>query len=93
MANTTWPDGEPRRGPNDTGSVGGLKDGRALRHADGTEPNQQNFGWLDGVKGVIGGPNRAANGPGVNIGPSSPHWRKPAGPYTVGDQKKPRRGR
>jgi hypothetical protein len=93
MAKTTWPDGEPRRGPNDTGSVGGLKDGRALRHADGTEPNRQNFGFLDDVKGVIGGPNRAAN-PGANIGPSSALWRKPAAAvYTAGDQKKPRRGR
>jgi hypothetical protein len=91
MANTTWPDGEPRRSPSDTGSVGGLKDGRALRHADNTEPPPQNFGWLDGVKGVVGGPNRAAN-PSVNIGPSSNLWRKPSpGKYTTGDQKKPRR--
>lgn len=47
MAQRTWPDGEPRRSPGDTGSVGGTKDGRALRHADGTEPPASNFGWLD----------------------------------------------
>jgi hypothetical protein len=85
MANTTRTDG---------GMSGGdaLKDQRALRHADGTEPNRQNFGFLDGIKGVIGGPNRAANGPGVNIGPSSVHWRRPAAAvYTVGDQKKRRK--
>jgi hypothetical protein len=88
MANRTWPDGEPRRGPNDTGSVGGSKDGRALRHADGTEPAPQNFGWLDGVRGIIGGPNRAAH-VSVNIGPSSPHWRKGTPkPLTTGSQRK-----
>jgi hypothetical protein len=88
MAN--WPDGEPRRGPNDTGNVGGLKDGRALRHADNTEPAAQNFGWLEGVKGVVGGPNRAANVE-VNIGPSGSLWRKPAGPFTTGMQGKGRK--
>ena len=89
MAN--WPDGEPRRGQNDTGNVGGLKDGRALRHADNTEPPPQNFGWLDGVKGVIGGPNRAAN-VGVNIGPSSNLWRKATPtPLTTGKQGKGRK--
>ena len=90
MAQTTWPDGEPRRSPSDVGSAGGVKDGRALRHADNTEPAAQNFGSLDGVKDVIGGPNRAAN-VGVNIGPSSAGSRKPAAPFTTGDQKKPRR--
>lgn len=90
MAN--YPDGTPRLGPNDMGSVGGVKDGRALRHADNTEPPPQNFGWLDGVKGVLGGPNRAANA-SVNIGPSGPLWRKPAGKFTTGMQRngKPRR--
>jgi hypothetical protein len=68
-------------------NVGGLKDGRALRHADNTEPPRHNMGWLNGVKGVVGGPNRAAN-VGVNIGPSSALWRKPAGKFTTGDQKK-----
>jgi hypothetical protein len=86
-ANTTGPDGGPSGGD-------ALKDGRALRHADNTEPPAQNFGWLSNVKGVIGGPNRAANGPGVNIGPSSSLWRKPMPkPLTTGAQKKPRRGR
>ena len=83
----TWPDGEPRRSPTDTGNVGGVKDGRALRHADNTEPAQQNMGWLNGVKGVVGGPSRA-NNPEVNIGPSSALWRKPAGRFTTGQQKK-----
>jgi hypothetical protein len=92
MEKTTWPDGEPRRSPDDTGSVGGLKDGRAIRHAAGTEPPQQNMGWLDNVRGVVGGPNRAANGPGVNVGPSSAIWRKPAGRFTTADQRgKPKR--
>jgi hypothetical protein len=63
--------------------------GNTLRHADNTEPARQGMGWLDGVKGVIGGPNRADN-PGVNIGPSSAHWRKPAGKFTIGEQKKKR---
>ncbi len=80
---SNFPDGTPRPTANGIG----LKDGRALRHAQGSEPAAQNFGWLEGVKGVIGGPNRAAN-PGVNIGPSGPLWRKPAAPFTVGDQKK-----
>jgi hypothetical protein len=83
MAN--FPDGTPR--PSDTGGVGGLKDGRALRHADGMEPPAQNMGWLNGVKGVVGGPNRAAN-PEVNIGPSGSLWRKPAGRFTTAMQKK-----
>jgi hypothetical protein len=69
------------------GNVGGLKDGRALRHADYTEPPQENIGWLNSVKGVVGGPNRAAN-PEVNIGPSGPLWRKPAGRFTTAMQKK-----
>ena len=86
MAN--FPDGTPR--PSNTAGVGGLKDGRALRHADNTEPALQNFGWLDGVKSVIGAPNRAAN-VGVNIGPSSALWRKAAPPFTTAGQKKPRR--
>jgi hypothetical protein len=85
MASDKWPDGEPRRGANDPGSVG--VPGNTLRHAAGTEPATQNLGWLNGVKGVIGGPNRADN-PGVNIGPSSALWRKPAGKFTTGNQKK-----
>jgi hypothetical protein len=88
MAN--WPDGEPRRSPGDAGSVGGVKDGRALRHADNCEAPQQNLGWLSGVKGVVGGPNRAAN-PSVNIGPSGPYWRKAAPPFSSGDQGKGRK--
>jgi hypothetical protein len=94
MANTTWPDGEPRNAQ----PLGGVADkatnakGQALRHTPDTEPPPSNFGWLDGVKGIVGGPNRAANGPGVNIGPSSALWRKPSpGKYATGDQKKPRR--
>jgi hypothetical protein len=82
MAQKTWPDGEARLGPNDAGSVG--VPGNTLRHADNTEPAPQNMGWLNGVKGVIGGPNRAAN-VGVNIGPSSALWRKAAGPFTTGN--------
>ena len=85
MAKTTWPDGEPRRSPGDMGSVN--VPGNSLRHAAGTEPAQQNMGWLNGVKGVVGGPNRATN-PEINIGPSSAVWRKPAGKFTTGNQKR-----
>jgi hypothetical protein len=89
MAQRTWPDGEPRRSEGDPGSVGGVApDGSARRHTVETEPAPQNFGWLSGVKGVVGGPNRAANGEGVNVGPSSTHWRKAAGPFSTGDQKR-----
>ena len=88
MAN--FPDGTPR--PNATSGVGGVApNGQALRHTPDTEPAAQNFGWLDGVKGVIGGPNRAAN-VGVNIGPSSNLWRKATPtPLTTGKQGKGRK--
>jgi hypothetical protein len=86
MAN--FPDGTPRSSPSDMGSVGGVKDGRAERHADGTAPPPESIGWLNNVAGVVGGPNRASN-PSVNIGPSSALWRKPAkGKFTTGSQKK-----
>jgi hypothetical protein len=84
VASDRFPDDTPRPAAN---GVGGLKDGRALRHADGTEPAEQNFGWLKGVKGVIGSPNRFANGE-VNIGPSGKLWRKPQSRFTTGDQRK-----
>lgn len=84
MAQRTWPDGA-RRSPEAVG----VKDGRALRHTIETEPPAQNMGFLNGVKGVVGGPNRAANGEGVNVGPSSSIWRKPAPvPLTTGRQKR-----
>jgi hypothetical protein len=57
MANSTFPDGTPRRGPDDMGSVGGVApNGQAIRHADGTQPPPERLGGLNGVKGVIGGP-------------------------------------
>ena len=87
---SNFPDGTAR--PGSMGSVGGVaSDGSARRHTLETEPAPQNLGWLSGVKGIVGGPNRAANGEGVNIGPSGPHWRKAAPPFTSGDQSKGRR--
>jgi hypothetical protein len=88
---TVSPDGVPAGAGGGMGSVGGMKDGRALRHANNTEPAPQNFGWLSGVKGIVGGPNRAAN-PSVNIGPSGPLWRKATPkPLTTGTQGKGRK--
>ena len=82
---SNFPDGTAR--PGSMGSVGGVaSDGSARRHTPETEPAPQNLGWLSGVKGIIGGPNRAANGEGVNIGPSGPLWRKPAGSFNSGMQ-------
>jgi hypothetical protein len=88
MAN--WPDGTPRRGANDAGSVGGTApDGHALRHSDGTEPPAENFGWLNGVAGVIGNPSRG--GPEVRIGPGSPVWDRAPPKFTTGDQRRGRK--
>lgn len=42
----TWPDGTPRNA-SPLGSGEALKDGRALRHADATEPPSGSFGFLD----------------------------------------------
>jgi hypothetical protein len=86
MTRTTWPDGEPRLGPNDMGSAGGLKDGRALRHADGTEPLPQNFGFLNGTPAAKTDPQGT---------PYSPIDLRAGGPktFTIGMQRggKPRR--
>jgi hypothetical protein len=90
MTRTTWPDGEPRLGPNDMGSVGGLKDGRALRHADGTEPPAENFGWLNGTPAAKSDPQGTSYTP---IGKGTRAWDAPAPKFTTGDQRnrKPRR--
>jgi hypothetical protein len=89
-SNTSWPDGTPRRGPNDPGSVGGLKDGRALRHADNTEPPRENFGWLNGSPAAKSDPQGT---PYTPIGPGSKVWGAPQGRFTTGMQRggKPRR--
>lgn len=89
MAQRTWPDGEPRRSAADAATVGGLKDGRALRHADGTEPPAENFGWLDKTGAVTSNPQGA---PYVRIGPGSAVRGRPAPKtYTTGDQRNRKR--
>jgi hypothetical protein len=86
----TYPDGTVSSTAG--GGVGGTDaSGTAMRHTPETEPAKQGFGWLEGVKGLVGGPNRAAN-PSVEIGPSSPLWRRPStGVYTTGMQGKGRK--
>jgi hypothetical protein len=88
MAN--WPDGEPRLGPNDMGSAGGVKDGHAVRRADGySNSDTAALGWL---------PAGAAEGKGgvgtgwTKIGPNSSAWSTAkTGPYTTGMQKSKKR--
>jgi hypothetical protein len=90
-----YPDGyvSPAGVPAGTGggmrSAGGVgADGAAERHTQDTRVPRQNFGFRDAAK-VIGGPDRARNGEGQNIGPSSDLWRRAAKPvYTTGDQKR-----
>jgi hypothetical protein len=91
MASSTRIDGTPRLSAGNPGSVGGLKDGRALRHADGTEPPQENFGWLDRTAAAKTVSDRT--GAYVQIGPGSAAWRAPQGKFTTGMQRggKPRR--
>ena len=76
MAKTTWPDGEPRRGPNDNGSVGGVApDGHALRHSDGWE-SPPSLGWLT--------PATALSPRWTPIGPGSAPWNSRKAARTLG---------
>jgi hypothetical protein len=91
MAQRTWPDGTPRRGPDDMGSVGGVApNGQAVRHADGLEPPRENFGWLNGSPAAKSDPQGT---PYTPIGPGSKVWGTPQGKFTTGMQRggKPRR--
>jgi hypothetical protein len=84
-SNTYWPDGTPRRSPNDNGSVGGLKDGRALRHTPETEPATENMGWLNNTGAAVSNPQGT---PYTKIGPGTPVWDRGAKPFKTGDQRK-----
>jgi hypothetical protein len=90
MARTTWPDGEPRLGPDDLGSVGGLKNGHASRRADGWENSDApSIGWLDGTAAAKSDPQGTAYTP---IGPGSSAWSANRnGPFTTGDQSRRRK--
>jgi hypothetical protein len=78
MAQSTFPDGEPR---SPGGSVGGTKDGHAVRRADGWE-SPPSIGWLTG-------PAAESNPLGTaytKIGPNSAIWNSRTAAKTLGDQ-------
>jgi hypothetical protein len=76
---------------NQNGSVGGVKDGFAVRRADGwSNSDTPSIGWLNGTPAAK---SEVRGGPEVKIGPNSAVWgRGSNGPFMTGDQRgrKPR---
>jgi hypothetical protein len=77
-----FPDGTPRLGPNDTGSVGGNTNGYATRRVDGwSNQDTPSLGWI---------PNSPVNPAGGNyeaIGPGSARWASRSAARTLGQAR------
>jgi len=88
MASNTRLDGTPRLSADNPGSAGGVKDGFAVRRADGwSNSDTPAIGWLPAAAAKAD----VQGGPEVRIGPGTAAWsagRK--GPYTTGSQRKPK---
>jgi hypothetical protein len=71
MASHPWPDGTPR---GSTGAPVGVKDGHAVRRADGFEnADVPAFGWLRDTPVAKSDPQGSA---AVEYGPSSKLWNR-----------------